>query len=104
MEITHDLSRKQFQTVADGKTAYVSYDLVDGCLNIEHTIVPREIEGRGIAAALVKAAYDYALDHDLLPAATCRYATVWLDRNRQIQYLSEKFLLSAGSIPFSLHL
>ena len=63
MEITHDLSRKQFQTVADGKTAYVSYDLVDGCLNIEHTIVPREIEGRGIAAALVKAAYDYALDH-----------------------------------------
>ena len=46
MEITHDLSRKQFQTVADGKTAYVSYDLVDGCLNIEHTIVPREIEGR----------------------------------------------------------
>ena len=52
MEIIHDLSRKQFQTVADGKTAYVSYDLVDGCLNIEHTIVPREIEGRGIAAAL----------------------------------------------------
>ena len=51
MEIIHDLSRKQFQTVADGKTAYVSYDLVDGCLNIEHTIVPREIEGRGIAAA-----------------------------------------------------
>ena len=40
MEIIHDLSRKQFQTVADGKTAYVSYDLVDGCLNIEHTIVP----------------------------------------------------------------
>ena len=54
MEIIHDLSRKQFQTVADGKTAYVSYDLVDGCLNIEHTIVPREIEGRGIAAALVQ--------------------------------------------------
>ena len=24
MEITHDLSRKQFQTVADGKTAYVN--------------------------------------------------------------------------------
>ena len=77
MEIIHDLSRKQFQTVADGKTAYVSYDLVDGCLNIEHTTVPREIEGRG------KAAYDYALDHNLLPAATCRYATVWLDRNPQ---------------------
>ena len=83
MEIIHDLSRKQFQTVADGKTAYVSYDLVDGCLNIEHTIVPREIEGRGIAAALEKAAYDYALDHDLLPAATCRYATVWLDRKQK---------------------
>ena len=69
MEIIHDLSRKQFQTVADGKTAYVSYDLVDGCLNIEHTIVPREIEGRGIAAALVKAAYDFALANGMKPKA-----------------------------------
>jgi len=102
MEIIHDLSRKQFQTVADGKTAYVSYDLVDGCLNIEHTIVPREIEGRGIAAALVKAAYDYALDHDLLPAATCRYATVWLDRNPQ--YKNKVFSVKADSISKSLSL
>ena len=81
MEIIHDLSRKQFQTVADGKTAYVSYDLVDGCLNIEHTIVPREIEGRGIAAALVKAAYDYALPQGLTPSATCSYAVKWLERH-----------------------
>jgi len=72
MEIIHDLSRKQFQTVADGKTAYVSYDLVDGCLNIEHTIVPREIEGRGIAAALVKAAYDYAMNYFRLRHAGMR--------------------------------
>ena len=40
MEIIHDLSRKQFQTVADGKTAYVSYDLVDGCLNRTYDCPP----------------------------------------------------------------
>ena len=72
-----------FRLSLTGKLHTCRMILLDGCLNIEHTIVPREIEGRGIAAALVKAAYDYALDHDLLPAATCRYATVWLDRNPQ---------------------
>ena len=54
MEIIHDLSRKQFQTVADGKTAYVSYDLVDGCLNIEHNdLSPGEIEGAGVSLPLL---------------------------------------------------
>lgn len=81
MEIIHDESSHLFETVVDGVKAYVSYAVADGCLDIEHTIVPREIGGRGIAAALVKETYDYALAHDLKPRATCEYAAVWLKRN-----------------------
>ena len=42
---------------------------------------PGEISGRGIASALVKAAYDYALANGLVPVATCSYAVVWLERH-----------------------
>ena len=36
---------------------------------------------RGVAAALVKAAYDYALSEGLTPVATCAYAVAWLQRH-----------------------
>ena len=63
MEITHLPEDNLFKTVVDGYTAYVTYIIRDGKLDIRHTIVPPEIGGRGIAAQLVKATYDYALKH-----------------------------------------
>lgn len=81
MEIIHQPENKMFKTEADGHTAYVTYVIKDGQLDIRHTIVPKPIEGRGIAAQLVKAAYDYALEQNLQPMATCSYAVVWLQRH-----------------------
>ena len=43
-------------------------------LDIKHTIVPKELEGKDIASALVKGTYDYALSNGLRPMATCPYA------------------------------
>ncbi len=81
MEIIHLPDEKMFKTVVDGYTAYVSYQLYDNKLDIRHTVVPPPISGREIAAKLVKAAYDYALTHQLQPVATCSYAVVWLQRH-----------------------
>ena len=77
MEIVHDEAKKQFKVEVDGYTAHVAY--------IRHTIVPEEIGGRGIASALVKAAYDYARCKCLKPIATCAYAVVWLQRHPEYQ-------------------
>lgn len=82
MEIVHDENRKMFVTTVDGHPAYVEYRLSrENGLDILHTIVPEEIGGRGIASALVKAAYDYARSKGLKPVATCSYAVVWLQRH-----------------------
>lgn len=58
MNIEHFPEKKVFQTVVDGETARLMYHVADGALDVRHTIVPGEIGGRGIASALVKAAYD----------------------------------------------
>ncbi|MFR3100756.1 MAG: GNAT family N-acetyltransferase, partial [Parabacteroides distasonis] len=50
-------------------------------LDIIHTIVPKNLEGRGIAATLVETAYKYAKEQGLRPLATCSYAVVWLKRH-----------------------
>lgn len=80
-KIKHLPEQNRFETVVDGYTGYVTYRVADGKLTINHTIVPQEIGGRGVAAELVKAAYDYAKEHDLKPRATCAYAVAWLKRH-----------------------
>lgn len=81
MDVEHDLEKNMFTVTVDGVTAYVAYKLIDGGLDIRHTVVPDEIGGRGVASALVKAAYDYALKSKLTPVATCSYAVKWLERH-----------------------
>lgn len=81
MTITHDTASRRFAVTADGETAHVAYEVHDGALDIRHTIVPPAIGGRGIAAELVRAAYDYALQQGLTPVATCSYALAWLKRH-----------------------
>lgn len=48
-EIRHQPEQKLFETEVDGRTAFVQYRLLNGSLDIIHTIVPRPIEGQGIA-------------------------------------------------------
>lgn len=81
MEIKHLKELNRFTVEVDGYTARVDYKLADGGLDIRHTIVPDEIGGRGIASALVRAAYDYARAEGLKPIATCSYAVIWIQRH-----------------------
>lgn len=81
MEIIHDEKNKKFFLTTDGKEAYVSYVIHDKTMDILHTVVPKEIGGRGFASALVQAAYDYARSNGMQCAATCTYAISWIDRH-----------------------
>lgn len=79
-EISHNKNNCRFETVVDGYTAYVEYVIANNTIDIIHTIVPREIGGKGLAAALVEAAYRYGDSQGLQRKATCSYAAAWLKR------------------------
>lgn len=85
MNILHEPQNSTFKLNVDGYLAYVTYIIKENKLDINHTIVPSQIEGRGIASQLVKAAYDYALEQGLHPTATCSYAVIWLQRHPEYQ-------------------
>jgi len=80
-KIVHAPEKNRFEIKADEDIAYVEYTQHDNGLDIEHTFVPKAWEGQGLAAALVKEAYDYALANELKPVATCSYAVAWLKRH-----------------------
>ncbi len=83
-EIIHQPEQKMFKTTLEGRTAFVQYRLMNNSLDIIHTIVPKPLEGQGIAGALVKTAYEYALENNLKPKATCSYAVKWLERHPEM--------------------
>ncbi len=97
MEIFHDMTRRRFIVNKDGCLAYTAYTVHDGALDIRHTVVPEVIKGNGIAGALVKAAYDYALEQGLKPLATCSYAVVWLKRHPEYHGEPSADYLGEGS-------
>lgn len=81
-DIVHHPEKYSFEFKKDGMVAFVQYRLVGNNLDVIHTIVPEPLEGQGIAASLVKAAFDYALENQLTPRATCSYAVAWLKRHQ----------------------
>jgi len=81
--VEHDNANNRFKTVINGIEAHVQYriDKDAKTLDIRHTIVPKEIGGRGIAAKLVEETYNWAVQQNLKIVSTCSYATVWLQRH-----------------------
>ncbi len=82
MDIIHDKENRRFYTVIDDLECFVKYTITQDSFNVYSTYVPKALSGRGIAAALVKEAYDYSDSLGLIPQGTCSYAEIWLKRNR----------------------
>ena len=86
-EIHHDPVAHRFTTVVDGLQAEVTYHYDGEVLVINHTGVPRPIEGRGIASALVRAVFEFARDASLRVRPACSYAAAWVEKHAQYAHL-----------------
>ena len=83
MDIIHDKDNQRFYLETEGMESYVKYIKTEDSFNIISTYVPNPLEGRGIASALVKEAYDYAESLGLMLVGSCSYAEIWLKRNKR---------------------
>ena len=83
LTIEHDPAAERFHAVVEGWICVVDYRLRDGVMAINHTGVPPQLEGRGIAGALVQAVLDHARAHDLKVLPLCSYADATMRRHPQ---------------------
>ena len=88
--ITHDVARSSFEAQVDGGVAECVYRLQGGVMNIVHTEVPPASEGRGIAAALVRAALAHARAQGLRVRPSCSYVRTYMRRHPETQDLLEQ--------------
>ena len=55
-----------------------------GTLALTHTEVPQQLEGRGIASALVKAAFAHAKENGMDVLPVCSYVRAWVQRHPEV--------------------
>lgn len=79
--IEHDPQAGRFSVVVDGVEAELTYRQSGERMVIDHTGVPREIGGRGIAGQLVQVALEYARARGWRVVPACSYAAVWIERH-----------------------
>ena len=79
--IQHDPAHQRFHLLLDGHEAELAYRSEEGRLVIEHTGVPGEIGGRGLAGRLVQAAFEHARARGLRVVPACSYARTWVARH-----------------------
>jgi len=89
LSIAHDAPSACFWADVDGGRAECVYRLAGGVMNIVHTEVPPQAEGRGIAAALVRAALAHARAEGLRVRPSCSYVRVYMRRHPDTQELLE---------------
>lgn len=86
-DIQHHRTSHQFEITVDGQRCELDYTLNDGVMTITHTGVPAAVGGRGIAGALVRAAFDTARSEGWKVVPACSYARVWSERHPEFSDL-----------------
>ena len=85
--ITHNLAARRFETRVDGWLCRADY-LVDGeRILLVHTEVAPAVEGRGVAAALVRAALAWAESDGRKVVPRCSFVRVYLQRHPEYAHL-----------------
>ncbi len=74
-------SASRFEVTVDGHLAELDYARSGGRLVLVRTLVPDELEGRGVGGALVRAAVESAAQRGLVVVPDCPFARAWLERH-----------------------
>jgi predicted GNAT family acetyltransferase len=85
--IVHNRDAARFEARIDGWLCRCDYMLIDGVMHLVHTEVAPALEGRGIAARLVRAALDHAQVQGLKVRPRCSFVRDYMKRHPETQSL-----------------
>ena len=84
-EVADNQAKRRFELEEEGATAFVTYVIDDDRMTLTHTIVPPEVEGRGVGSRLVRGALDAARERGLAVVPQCSFVRGYIDRHSEYQ-------------------
>ena len=86
-QVQDNRARSRFEMTVEGATAVAQYKLDGDVLHLTHTIVPREVEGRGVGSRLIRGALDEARGRGLKVDPVCPFVRAYIERHSEYQDL-----------------
>jgi len=86
-QVRHNPVLHRFEMHAEDHTAVLEYIRQDDTIVFTRTVVPGELEGRGIGSHLAHAALEFARDKSLKVVPTCWFVTGFIERHPEYQNL-----------------
>lgn len=83
MEIKRNEAKRRFEAEVEGKLGVLEYRITGKSIVFTHTGVPPQMEGRGIASALTKAALEYAREQHLKVVPQCSFVREYLVKHSE---------------------
>jgi predicted GNAT family acetyltransferase len=88
LAIRHEPQARRFVADVGGKTAYITYRELDGgIVELDHTYVPREFRGGGIASQLTVRALEYARERGYRVVPSCPFVAAYIERHPEYREL-----------------
>jgi|ABSP01.1.fsa_nt_gi hypothetical protein len=81
IEVRHNPAAGRFEATVAGHLCVADYRLVGGAMRIHHTEVAPQLEGRGIAGHIVRAAFAFAEANGLRVEPWCGYVRAYMKRH-----------------------
>lgn len=86
-DVVRNETASRFEATVDGQLCIADYRLQRGVMVMPHTVVPPALQGRGIAAELVRAALEWARAEGLKVEPLCSYVALYMRRHPETQDL-----------------
>lgn len=86
--IQHNKDLHRFETIIENLISVIDYQLDGKHLSLTHVVVPKLLEGRGIAGELTQTALDWARAENYRVIPVCPYVQTWLKRHSEYQDLA----------------
>ncbi|MBE7186545.1 MAG: N-acetyltransferase [Methylobacterium mesophilicum] len=80
-------SEQEFVLETDGHRAVAAYQLEGDTIVFTHTVVPPEIEGRGVGSRLIRGALDAVRDRGLKVVPQCPFVRAYIEKHPEMRDL-----------------
>ncbi|PZQ63020.1 MAG: N-acetyltransferase [Sphingomonas taxi] len=88
METVRDnRSEQEFELALGGHRAVAAYQLEGDTIVFTHTVVPPEIEGRGVGTKLIRGALDLVRDRGLKVVPQCPFVRAYIEKHPDVRDL-----------------
>jgi uncharacterized protein len=86
-EVINNKAESRYELSVDGAVAIAAYRVENGAIVFTHTVVPEELEGRGIGSRLVAGALADAEQHGRKIVPLCTFVRHYVERHPRTQAL-----------------